>query len=707
MVTLLILKKIASALLSWKFWRYAAILLVSVLLVYSFMQTPPVRSLADELLKNNPQGKADFERMKRDFDAAAAEATAHYYHLRHQNTAGSILAADLASGKAHCYVELCGVMAKAGDEFAAAHYDELAVFDYCAQHLTGNAGKAAAQLLEQRAKTLRAAKEEGGRTWDVVRDNPFSATVYGICKETGEAASTWEAYCRYDWMPWAASRLVLMDITTAEEGADNMLPLSEVVLEFIRLCEQYPSMREFVADVYEIAEQKTEDETALEELHLKVLFNLALAYDAYHSAGTVIETICASKINPAVVIDVLAQNTPMLQAALQEEKQDTFCEWVVGICQSTNLCELAQQVPGMLMLYSLAPTEVEQIKAQCWVGGGVPMLYTACMDENGTLNKEALRQGLKAMAKYHELALWVFTEDNLGGNVGFHKLLAQDWRVVAYLAKHAEEGIAALECDIKLIDDELTKSGEPLKVSAWKEYLPGHDIWKVATRLMDGRPPSLSDLGWAALDIASFVPVAGVAGKGIKGGKLLNIGFKIAGGVTKTLTKTAARALVKKSPKIAAKVAVRTGRESGLMAHICARGGAKAAAGFFKCTYKVSGKIVKSGSKTLKWFARHPKTAILVSDSIMASKFCVKNPEEVQRIMDTISTIMEDPAGAGLEQVKGAFKKLASAMVNRICSHWPFSWQQWVGILLLFSLTVGRYLLRCLFSHVRVLRMAH
>ncbi len=671
-------------------------------LTHSFLQPPPERSLADELLKNNPQGKADFERMKRDFDAAAAEAMAHYYHLRYQNTAGSILAADLASGKAHCYVELCGVLAKAGDEFAAAHYDELAAFDYCAQHLTGNAGKAAAQLLEQRAKALRTAKEEGGRTWDVVRDNPFSATVYGICNETGEAASTWEAYCRYDWMPWAASRLVLMDITTAEAGADNMLPPSEVVLEFIRLCEQYPSMREFVADVYEMAAQKTKDEAALEELHLKVLFNLALAYDAYRSAGTVIETICASKIKPAVAIDVLAQNTPMLQSALQEEKQDAFCEWVVGICQSTNLCELAQQVPGMLMLYSLAPTEVEQSKAQCWVGGGVPMLYTACMDENGTLNKEALRQGLKAMAKYHELALWVFTEDNLGGNVGFHKLLAQDWRVVAYLAKHSEEGIAVLEDDIKLIDDELTESGEPRKASTWKEYLPGNDLWKVATRLMDGRPPSLSDLGWAAWDLASFVPVVGA------GGRFLSIGFKnFAGGVTKTMLKAEARTLIKNSPKITTKVAVRTGRESGLMARICAHGGAKAAAGFFKCTYRISGKIAKGGSKTLQWLARHPKTAILVSGSIMASKFCVKNPEEVQRLIDTISAIIEDPAGAGLEHGINAFKSLASAMVNRICSHWPFSWQQWVGILLLFSLTVGIYPLRRLYSHVRVLRAAH
>ncbi len=656
----------------------AALLLVVAVKLYAPQEG---QLLSDILAESHPEAKAWVEEMRQRYGRDSVEATARYYQSRSPENAGSLLARDIARGTAGRYLEIGRSMVTISPgELDDSHYDELAMMDVCTGRLLGDESvEMASTLLLDRVHALEAAKAEGGATWEAVRKNPFSAVIYSACKSREEYQDIWQTYCQYDWMPRAALLMSLVDVADPPEaeGQEGAPRASlDVVLEFIRLCGRYGSMRHFVRDVLEAESLQSWDDAGRDEAASRLLLNLAVAYEAYSQEGALVERICSRQIAPAEVIDLLMQNHALLandRLAAPENPgaaDDKFCEDVVQLCTSgkKELIALAQQLPGFMGLYRLEPALVEGIRSDCWNAGGVAMLYTACMDENNSLHKGALRHGLMAMRKYEELALWVFQEDNLGGHPQFYKVLAADWRVVPFLAKHADEGVEVLINDPARLDEELTSEGTPRKVSTWWEYLPGGALVKVADRILTGRPAHFEDYAWAAWDAFTLVPGVGATGLLAKAG--MRTGVKSAG---KALTKNTLRSNMRSASRnVPRRTIEEAARASGKGASCAARMGRLGKAALEKgmqlmrLTYRGAKATAQLGRKGIGWLMAHPTACRVLAAGMLAIELRYRTWPHRREIAQGIALMMQDLVEGAeafiVNTVKKAWQELSAPL---------------------------------------------
>ena len=625
-------------------------------------------SSTDRLITSNPEARAYIDDLKSKEDARTIEATAHYYMSRYGEDGGSWFVRDLSRGN-DAYVKLSRALVKVGNELSDEQLDNLARLTACADRLRGEASEVAQDMLDNSQEMMLKAKSEGGKTWDAVKNDPVAALLYSECSTDAAKAPLWNTYCQYDEVSWAVPLIAQLDvIPNAEENPDGE-PSAEShlgdVLKFIDLCGRYPSLRLFVSDLKKSLEEGDEANFTAEQ----VLLNLALAYDVYADSAEEMESICSRSIKPAVALDIIALNRDLLEKARAEGSSESFCQAVVDLCHSGNeyLVYAAQQLPGFLDLYRLSPRDVAAVKVVHWESGAVPLLYSACKDENGTINEKALLNGLKALASpSSDLAMWVFSEEAFGSDAErFATVLALDWRVVPFLSKHGTKGLRGLyenpESYLKLLNDELTADGWP-KAESWTEYVPLFGATAKTVRdAVTGRPFDAESAAWGVLEVAESAlmfasggtsKALGTAAKSIAKSQIKKEGKRqVKRQVAKTsLKKTAVRA--SGSSGYAAKFA-------GAMAGQKALGAlTRVAVPIGKYSYRITKGAAGIVGKTGKWLLAHPRMCRFLAWSMLGTEVAFRTVPHAPEIARGIAAAAAQMVKAQIEAVKEIFKEM-------------------------------------------------
>lgn len=653
-------------LFSWGFLRFAlavVFLAGASLFIFGFGSSD-----TDRLIKNNPEAQAYIDALKSKEDARTIEAAAHYYMSRYCEDGGSRFVRDLSRGN-DAYVKLSRTLVKVGNELSDEQLDNLARLTACADCLRGEASEVALELLDNSREVMLKAKSEGGKTWDAVKNDPVAALLYSECSTDAAKAPLWNTYCQYDEVSWAVPLIAQLDVIPNSEANPNGELSAEshlgVVLKFIDLCGRYPSLRLFVSDLKKSLEEGDEANFTAEQ----VLLNLALAYDVYTDSAEEMESICSRSIKPAVALDIVALNRDLLEKARAEGSSESFCQAVVDLCHSGNeyLVYAAQQLPGFLDLYRLSPRDVAAVKVVYWESGALPLLYSACKDENGTINEKALLNGVKALASpSSDLAMWAFSEESLGGDAErFATVLALDWRVVPFLSKHGTKGLRGLyenpESYLKLLNDELTADGRP-KAEPWTKYIPlvGSTV-KTVSDFVKGMPFDAESAAWAAWEAADvgLMVASGGTSKGIS-----------------TVLKSAAKSQIKKEGQrqvkrqvvktSLGKTAARASGSSGYAAKFAgALAGKKAlsvltrvAVPIGKYSYRITKGAAGIVGKTGKWLLAHPRVCRVLAWSMLGTEVAIRTvPKAAQFVREVIAAVVE-MLNEQVEAVKKTFKEM-------------------------------------------------
>lgn len=492
-----------------------------------------------------PEAQRAYEQMvsRSQSDYAAQLSLVRFYHEFYGKQSGSRLVYDLLHGQVEPQARVCGLLSRSGSSLSDEFYQDFARLMATAEGLKGPQYDALCRLLEMQTNVLQAAREEGGQTWDIVKRDPVSAAVYAACHLSEKGSELWPIYCRHEWMPWAVSLLSVLEVRDAGmsvDGGDGALAVCDRILEFVGLCGQYEPMQRFLAGVYKRARQEETEHAAGEDgaadQQVEYLMNLALAYDGFKYFGAELEALCGRGVEVAMALDMVALNSVLLEDCKTQGKTGQFYDGVAQLSQNRELALVGQGYPGFLNLYLMDSLSVEKAGVVCWGAGASNMLFAACSEVDGQLNSEALRQALRALGQYRQLAMAVYASEKLGGDARFAGIVAKDWRTVPYLAKHMEEGLRKLapldrETLVKVLDDELTAEGWP-RSDGWWEYLPlvGASA-KLFRDLVTGRPIEFSDVGWAAwevMDAACLVVSMGGSAAVLGSIKAASAGAKVA-----------------------------------------------------------------------------------------------------------------------------------------------------------------------------------
>lgn len=625
-------------------------------------------SATERLIASNPEAQAYIDDLKSKEDARTIEAAAHYYMSRYGEDGGSRFVRDLSRGN-DAYVKLSRTLVKVGNELSDEQLDSLARLTACADCLRGEASEVALELLDNSQEVMLKAKSEGGKTWDAVKNDPVAALLYSECSTDAAKTPLWNTYCQYDEVSWAVPLIAQLDVIPNSEANPNGEPSAEshlgVVLKFIDLCGRYPSLRHFVSDLKKSLEEGDEANFTAEQ----VLLNLALAYDVYTDSAEEMESICSRSIKPAVALDIVALNRDLLEKARAEGSSECFCQAVVDLCHSGNeyLVYAAQQLPGFLDLYRLSPRDVAAVKVVYWESGALPLLYSACKDENGTINEKALLNGVKALASpSSDLAMWAFSEEALGGDAErFATVLALDWRVVPFLSKHGTKGLRGLyenpESYLKLLNDELTADGRP-NAEPWTKYIPlvGSTV-KTVSDFVKGMPFDAESAAWAAWELADvgLMIVSGGTSKGIS-----------------TVLKSAAKSQIKKEGQRQVKrqvaktslrkTAVRASGSSGYAAKFAGALAEKKALSVLtrvavpigKYSYRITKGAAGIVGKTGKWLLAHPRVCRVLAWSMLGTEVAIRTvPKAAQFVREVIAAVVE-MLKEQVEAMKKTFKEM-------------------------------------------------
>jgi hypothetical protein len=171
--------------------------------------------------------------------------------------------------------------------------------------------------------------------------------------------------------------------------------------------------------------------------------------------------------------------------------------------------------------------------------------------------EDSIPQATKAVAQYGDLAiaiLQMYADDKQGAESRFHDALKNPQigtRIVPYVAAKGDEGLEALDRDIRWVDKYLDNEGN-LKGPDVLESIPmvGAPA-KIVKNMVNNHPNSWEEIGWAAVDIADVALTIGTFGSS-----------KLAMGAAKSTAKQAAKTKIIQSGKAITKGSARQAAKS-------------------------------------------------------------------------------------------------------------------------------------------------
>lgn len=679
-----------------------------------------------------PEAQRAYEQMvsRSKSDYAAQLVLARFYHEFYGKQSGSRLVYDLLHGRVEHQARICGLLSSSGRSLSDGICQDFARLMVAAENLDSLQYDALCRLLEMKAKVLQTARDEGGQTWNAVKQDPVSANVYAACSLSEQGAELWQTYCRYEWMPWAVSLLAVLEVRDAGQSVDGgQTAVCDQMLEFLCLCGKYEPMRRFFDGVYERALKEEKVNTAGEQgntdLQMEYLMNLALAYDGFRSYGEELEFLCRRGVNVAMALDTVALNRVLLDECKAQGKVEQFCDAVARLSQHDELAFIGLNYPGFLRLYLLDSLSVEKVGAACWGAGASNMLYAACTEASGQLNTDALRQTLRALGQYRQLAMAIYASERLGGDARFAGIVAKDWRAVPYLAKHMEEGLRKLapldqQTMAKVLDDELTAEGWP-RSDGWWEYLPlVGSAAKLFRDLYTGRPIEFADVGWAAWEImdialivASMGGTAAVEGslKAVSAGaKMVSAGVRTGKRGLYGLVHKAGAETARKGVNTARRTALsRGGKTSGMAARLTQVSTAMAlpmasrpfigrAIRMVKGTCRISATVLQKMGQTL---LASPLLCRLAGVTMLSLEVYYRTyphlPEIVEGLGDALWQAVKQAAENAPEQIDRYFKALRQSVLPEHENAFTWTmlpWETWLSwalalVALILSVRMG------------------
>ncbi len=527
----------------------AGFLLYGFYINYERSSSSQVRAseLLDTLASQNPAAHRRMQALASQYGAAAVNSGSVFYEELYQQSAFDALARDLAPGSttADSVVQLAS-LSLAGRGLLS--HDAQNYLSLLAARCA-DAGLSAAQRQIMEAYTAQfirdqqRAQSEGGRTWEAVCQHPFSIEIYRTLRldERTESPRAWEYYReRAAWLGDALLMLSLYDVQDMEHDETHSLLPQVVTKDYIELCERYPSMAAYTEALVKRwqSESRIETTTAKSKEIIpseELVAHIPLIYAMYRDYGDAIESIqTQTQAPPSECVDVLLANIELYEKAQHVGGESRFIQDVVSLYKKDkNVWVLIGMESNALLIYQLHREKARDILAQYSPDGITHLIINASRDELSAINPQSVHNGIEAVARYKEIALYVL--EKYGSDHRFEQVLARDFRAIAYLALHEEEGMNHLSSEDwrGYLDKELTGEGEP-KQGHWLEYFPGGALYRMAENIQQGYPLSWDELGWAGVEVAE-------------------IGFAVASFGSSTVVTTAGKSAVKVSVKSTAK----------------------------------------------------------------------------------------------------------------------------------------------------------
>ncbi len=506
------------------FWSSIAFLLAG-LLVYGFYLNyeQDVRAgrvdataLLKQLGKENPIAHQRMQQLASQYGEHAVRLTSDFYKNEYKNSALDQLSRDLSTGStgAERVVQLASLSLAGRGKLSEGSQNYLTLI---AARQMASSNPAQKELLDGYAAQFihdqHAALQEGGQTWLAVSEHPFSIEIYRSLRLKEETASpaAWDYYSeRVSWMGDALLLLSLYEIHQTLEQGEQLLSTQAVFKEYIDLCKRYPSLASYTESLVKQwqsnLENKVHDSESSETIpDSEIVAHIPMLYAMYRDYGSAIEEIHRQTHAPASeCVDIMLANGEHYLKAKQEGRESHFISDVVTLHRlDKEIWSLIGMEPYALLIYQQHREKARDVLAHYAPDGITTLLIAASRNEAGEIDPQALHQGVEAVSRYKEIALYIL--EKYGEDHRFSEILARDFRSVIYLAFHEKEGMNELaSADWRgHLDKQFTPTGE-LKQGSWLENLPGGALVKMADNISKGYPSSWGEIGWAGVEVAEI-----------------------------------------------------------------------------------------------------------------------------------------------------------------------------------------------------------
>ncbi len=610
--------------------------------------------LRSDLIKANPRLEARLVNLDRDYRPEDMLHGYEYYRKHYGKSAMDLYAKDLVNENGESVLKLCRYIRLNGGQVTPQQAQMMETFLRTAlptgnkdeMYFTNDEKNFGSSMLQRYSSALERAREEGGRTADVVKQNYISVWMYDLLCLTEETKSRdlWEKYCDMsDWLPDALSIFWAYSLIEGDNGNEEKSAIANkgvVVknfLRFIGMCADYPTFRkleeEAVIKWRNAVQENKQPETDGEPSDAEVAAGMIVAlYAEYEQFGKEIETIChASSMEPEECVNFVQSNHTAFNEAQKKKEErrgiDAVCR-LYKRARDGGIWETMLETPDILSVYMFAAEDslfkVMQEKSAL----DVTQLILYAASDDGKLNRDAVCNAVKAVSVYGKPAIDAMLRHL--DDPELPRIMAHDFRSLYFIEKDPNgwkymcgEGWRGW------LDKNYDVDGKP-KNKPWVGYVPlVGSVIQVGKNWVQGYPCTWGEIGWAAYDIvedgfaiAAFVltvPAGGSGGVAVKGGMSA---FKAA-------VKAGGKIVARKTGKGIIKVFEKKGGKEVLVRTVAKKATARAARRVASLWKQVKG----TGRDIRESIRRHPRLASgVVAGSMIGFEFCARTLPNADKI---------------------------------------------------------------------------
>ena len=668
--------------------------------------------LRSDLIKANPGLEARLVNLDKDYRPEDMLHGYEYYRKHYGKSAMDLYAKDLVNENGESVLKLCRYIRLNGGQVTPQQAQMMETFLRTALptgnkdevYFTNDEKNFGSSMLQRYSSALERAREEGGRTADVVKQNYISVWMYDLLCLTEETKSRdlWEKYCDMsDWLPDALSIFWAYSLIEGDNGNEEKSAIANkgvVVknfLRFIGMCADYLTFRkleeEAVIKWRNAVQENKQPETDGEPSDAEVAAGMIVAlYAEYEQFGKEIETIChASSMKPEECVNFVQSNlTAFNEAREKKEKQkiiDAVCR-LYKRARDGGKWETMLETPDVLRVYMFAAEDsfFKVMQENSALDATQLILYAA--SEDGKLNRDAVCNAVKAVSLYGKPAIDAMLR--YLDVPELPRIMAQDFRSLYFIEKEPDGFKHMCEKNWRGWLDKYYDVDGKRKDEPWIVHLPLGSVIQVTEDWVQGYPCTWGEMGWAAYDsleaaatilaAVATVPAGGSGGVAVKGGMSA---FKAA-------VKAGGKIVARKTGKGIVKVFEKKGGKEVLVRTVATKA-TKATARAARHVASLWKQVKGTGRDIRDIIGRHPRLASgVVAGSMIGFELCARTLPNADKITyGFLHDLWEKTAECAQAASRGSADGLADACGTLFENPWiRYGISIALGVLALFFL---------------------
>ncbi len=475
-------------------------------------------SLLQELKYENPSAYERVDKFAQQYGERALKLTSHYYTHRYKESALDMLSRDLDSTRAETMVQLTGFFIDGQPYMSNASEDIYSLMSALLYKLYTNDAEQDnnTSVVSRFVLELNQIKAQGEQAWQTLCAHPFSLTVYFALQgeESIESRCLWNYYSENaNWLADALTLLSFFEIKN-EHIPQHQAETAHLIVNYIRLCERYPAMAAYSKNIVEQWNQRSPIYTAPEHSgalpDVECAITIPVIYSLFDHQGDILMRLHNNNAIPiSECVDILLANNGVFLKSFDDSTLNELIDNLAKLYkEDKEVWDIICMETNALLLYQAHPEKSRNVLHSYQAESVADLIVHTATGSDGIIHSEALRNGVEAVSRYKELAIYIlhqYIDDRR-----MHLVLNMDFRSIRYIQMKGEEGFTHLLSDKArgYLDKYLDDNGDPKLADPREDLLFIGAHITLFDHLRRGYPVSATEIGWAFLDTIEIIATA-------------------------------------------------------------------------------------------------------------------------------------------------------------------------------------------------------